>query len=257
MNNNKKKNPSKGYIAVASRKKSFLYSACNLLESIKEYDENAQTCLFTEQKWIDENEMNFDDIDYVFPTPGSWFREKLYGCANSPFDQTFYIDADCEVIHEDILKVHDHLDGHDICFVELKKEQKRHFAEFDWNDGKDWLKYCGGVVLYDKRNPLVVDFMNDWHDVFKKQDSGSWWPGNQYPKSLSRWDQFTLWWLLEKEEKYQSLKVKFFEDNYRWNYFTSFGITNFTSYNYGVVDPVIIHNSTWLDKDGKKGYFIS
>lgn len=244
--------PSKGYLIVASRKITFLTSAFNLIDSLKYHNPNAKIALFTEKKWFKED-FPWEDVDYLFEC-GDHIREKLYGIANSPFDQTFYIDADCVVEHSDITNVFDHLLNHDIVFVELLKEQKVHFAEHDWNNGKDWLKHCGGVCLYDTRNPLVKDFMLDWYEIFIKQDSGDWWPDSSIPRTLSRWDQFTLWWLINKEPKYKELKIKIFEDNYRWNYFSSYGFKKDGTCNYGVIDPVIIHYSSWMDKDGKKGF---
>lgn len=244
--------PTKGYLIVASKKITFLTSAFNLIDSIKYYNPDAKIALFTEKRWFNED-YPWDDVDHLFEC-GEHFREKLYGIANSPFDQTFYIDADCVVEHEDITNVFDRLDGKDMVFVELLGEQKGHFAEHDWNGGKDWLKHCGGVCLYDTRNPLVKDFMNDWYEIFLKQDSGDWWPDNSIPKSLNRWDQFTLWWLIHREPKYKDLKITFFEDNYRWNYFSSYGFNTDGTHNYGVVDPVIIHYSSWMDKDGNKGF---
>lgn len=243
--------PTKGYLIVASKKKTFLTSAFNLIDSIKYYNPDAKIALFTEKHFMNED-FPWEDVDYLFEC-GDHFREKLYGIANSPFDQTFYIDADCTVEHSDITNVFDRLDGHDMVFVELLNEQRKHFMELDWNEGKDKLYHCGGVCLYDTRNPLVKSFMNDWYSVYFKQIEGEWWPDKSIPKTLARWDQFTLWWLIFREPKYKDLKIKFFEDNYRWNYFSSFGFNKDGTYNYGVVDPVILHFSSWMDKDGNKG----
>ena len=243
--------PSKGYLIVASKKKTFLLSAFNLIDSIKYHYPEAKIALFTEPEWMKED-YPWDDVDYLFEC-GDHYREKLYGIANSPFDQTFYIDADCVVEHSDISKVFDHLDGYDMAFVELTKEQGHHFVELYWNDDKDKLKHCGGVCLYDNRNPLVRSFMKDWYEIFLKQDSGHWWPDPTIPKSLARWDQFTLWWLIYREPKYKDLRIKIFEDNYRWNYFSSFGFNKDGTCKIDVKDPVIIHYSAWMDKDGNRG----
>lgn len=243
--------PSKGYLIVASTKKTFLTSAFNLIDSIKFYNPNAKIALFTESIWMKE-EYPWEDVDFLYEC-GNFFREKLYGIANSPFDQTFYIDADCVVEHKDITDVFNRLDGNDMVFVELESKQRAHFVEHDWNNKKDWLKHCGGVCLYDTRNPLVKDFMNDWNTIFIKQNSGDWWPDKSIPRTLARWDQFTLWWLIHREPKYKELKIAFFEDNYRWNYFSSFGFNTDGTCKYNVVDPVIIHYSSWMDKDGKLG----
>ena len=110
--------------------------------------------------------------------------------------------------------------------------------------------------------------MNDWYEFFLKQETGEWNPiefqciqkGN-----FRQWDQLTLWWLIYHYPKYKSLKWKFFKDNYRWNYFTSFGFNKDGTHNCHVVDPkrdywktnphpVVIHYSSWMDKDGTKGF---
>ena len=99
--------PTKGYLIVASKKKTFLTSAFNLIDSIKYYNPDAKIALFTEKHFMNED-FPWEDVDYLFEC-GNHFREKLYGIANSPFDQTFYIDADCTVEHSDITNVFDHL----------------------------------------------------------------------------------------------------------------------------------------------------
>jgi len=246
--------PSRGYVIVATVKKSFLLSAFNLMESIKDFYPEAKITLFTEQEWIDTENYNWDEFDNVFPC-ASYFRSKMYGIANTPYDQTFYIDADCVIEHEDIKHVFDNLDGHDMVYVELTEVAKHHFADWDWGPGPiDHLTHCGGVVLYDKRNPLVLEFMEDWNKIFPKQDNGDWWPIPEIPKRFNKWDQFTLWYLIHHDPKYKSLKIKYFEDGYRWNYFSSFGFNLDGSYNYGVKDPIVLHYSSWMDKDGNKGF---
>lgn len=255
---NQSKEPSKGFVVVATKKKQFLIGAENLCQSILDFYEDAKITLFCEQKWIDDPECQvyFTDFDQVIATPGDHIREKMWGMANSPYDLSFYIDADCEVAHEDIEYSFDRLDGHDMVFVELQRKTKHHFAEWDWGDGElDHLTHCGGICLYDKRNPLVVDFMNDWYYNYKNQKIGKFEP-EEYktvPGSYREWDQLTLWYQLWHDPKYKSIKWKFFEDNYRWNYYTSFGFNKDGTHNYGVVDPVIIHYSAWMDK-GDKGF---
>lgn len=253
----KTETPSKGFVIVATRNKPFLMSARNLCGSIKDFFPEAKVAFFTEQAWIDEEDLS--EFDYVYPTPGNNIREKMYGIANTPFDQTFYIDADCEVAHEDIENVFDHLDGYDMAWVELTEIAKTHFTEWDWGEGPgQHLTHCGGVCLYDTRNPLVREFMTDWYELHLQQKSGHWRPKEfeGIPESFMQWDQLTLWWLIHHSPKYKSLKWKFFEDNYRWNYFTSFGFNLDGTHNYGVVDPVVIHYSSWMDKYGKQGILV-
>jgi hypothetical protein len=238
------KKPTQGFVVIASRKKSFYVSALNLMESIRDYMPDAKFAFFTEEKWIDHR---CDDIDYVFHC-GGHVREKMYGMANSPFDQTFYIDADCECEHEDIADVFDRLGDNDMVFVKLTKEKdaQRVFIEVNFEQGA--LELCGGVCLYNSAKPLVKEFMQDWYELYVKQSSGEWWPEG-YPKSLARWDQFTLWWLVNKVEKYKDLKIGIFEDNYRWNWFAPFGFHADGKHKLVDKHPVIIHYSCFFKKD--------
>ena len=273
------KNPSKGFVTVATQTIHFIIGAQNLAESILDYDEEARVTLFTEQHFIDDPEMQkyFTPFEYVHPTPGNHKREKMYGMANSPYDLTFYMDADIQIDHEDITKVFDHLDdGSDMVYVNLTREGARHFAEWNWGPNlydngfkgvPDHLAHCGGVALYDMRNPLVKEFMSDWYTLYLKQESRKWNPPEfDYIKkgNFRQWDQLTLWWLIYHSPKYRSIKWKFFDDNYRWNYFTSFGFNKDGTHNCHLMDPkrdywkttphpVVIHFSSWMDK-GNKGF---
>jgi hypothetical protein len=267
---------SKGYVIVATKKVSFLIGAQNLAESILDHNEDARITLFTEQGFLDDPEMSkyFTSYENVLPTPGGTIREKMYGMANSPYDLTFYIDADCEVVSDDIANVFDHLDdGSDMVYVNLTKQGAKHFAEWEWGPNildngytegaPDHLTHCGGVALYRSSNPLVREFMSDWYIFYAKQARGDWNPpeyANIKVGNFRQWDQLTLWWLIYHNPKYKSLKWKFFEDNYRWNYFTSFGYNTDGTHNCHIVDPsrdywktkpdpVINHYSSWMDKD--------
>jgi glutathione peroxidase-family protein len=277
----RKTNPSKGFVTVASKRKQFLMGADNLKESILDYYPEAKITLFTEQRFIDDPkcQIYFQDFDQVIATPAGTSREKMWGMANSPYDLTFYMDADIEIRHEDIKNVFDHLeDGkYDMVYVNLTKEGAKHFAEWNWGPNlydegwrgvPDHLAHCGGVALYDMRNPLIKEFMMDWYKLHLKQVKGEWNPPEfDYIKkgNFRRWDQLTLWWLIYHCPKYRLLKWKFFEDNYRWNYFTSFMFNKDGTHNCHIVDPkrdywktspdpVVVHFSSWMDKYGDKGY---
>jgi hypothetical protein len=274
-------NPTKGFVIVATKRIQFLMGAQNLAESVLDHYEDARITLFTEQRFIDDPETQkyLTSYEYVLPTPNDTNREKMWGMANSPYDLTFYMDADIEIVSEDIQKVFNHLENgkYDMAYVNLTKEGATHFAEWEWgpnlyDDGwegvPDHLAHCGGVALYDMRNPLMKDFMMDWYELFLKQRNGEWSPPEfDYIRvgNFRQWDQLTLWWLIYHSPKYKSLKWKFFEDNYRWNYFTSFGFNTDGTHNCHIVDPkrdywktnpdpVAIHYSSWMDKDGNKGF---
>ena len=104
-----------GYLVVASRKESFYRLAINCLESLKDYYPDARCCLVTEERFLDGREYVADDLIFC----GGNVREKLWGMSQSPYDTTMYIDADCEIVHEDIATVFDELNGNDIVFHTL------------------------------------------------------------------------------------------------------------------------------------------
>jgi len=249
----KSKQPSKGFVVVASKKPAFYYSALNLIESLLDYMPDARVTLFTEDRFKDERAEEL--CEHVLPC-GDHLREKMYGILNTPYDHTFYIDADCEIQHEDISKVFDFLPGNDMVFVKLMDDpvSKASFVEKDFKgpDGNETLQLCGGVCLYDMTNPLVRDFMQDWNDIFRKQEDEGWVPEG-YPKSICRWDQFTLWWLTHKVDKYKDINIGEFDDNYRWNWFTNFRWHQ-DGPNKGkhrLVDdhPIVVHYSNAMNKE--------
>ena len=231
------KAPSKGYVIVASKKRAFYTFAINLMESIRDFYPEADICFFTEERFLDGRESIASEVRLC----DDHKRAKLIGMANSPYDLTFYIDADTECEHEDIKKVFDELGDYDVMFTGLPKDRHYCYAEVYFPAGH--FKLCGAVCLYDMRKPIVREFMKDWYDLTVKQYADEWWPldenGNHdyknYPKSLKRWDQFTLWWLTNKEPKYQDLKVGIFEDDARWNYYTKY------RYDHNK-DPVVIRH---------------
>lgn len=216
--------PTKGYVIVASRTRAFYALAINLMESIRDFYPDANICFFTEQRFLDGREKVASQVELC----DSHKRAKLLGMAKSPYDITFYIDADTECEHEDIKTIFDELGDHDIMFTGLPEDRHYTYAEVFFPGG--YFKLCGGVCLYDFRKPLVKEFMKDWYDLTVKQYAGTWWPrkadGSEdlynYPASLKRWDQFPLWWLTNKEPKYESLKVGVLEDDARWNFYSKY-----------------------------------
>ena len=252
------KEPSRGFVFVASKKPAFYYSAINCIESIKDYYPEAKFALFTEKRFMDKR---CDDLDYVFEC-SDHIRSKLYGMANSPFDITFYVDADTICEHEDIVTIWDQLNGNDLVFVELTKDKmaQKSFVEViapikSTGDIVD-LTLCGGVCLYNSANPLIKEFMQDWWVMFQAQeneyngipDKNKFWP-DDLPKSMLRWDQFTLWWLVNKVDKYKGIKIRKFDDNYRWNWFTSFRLDSNGKHRLVNKPPIIIHHSASMNKE--------
>ena len=225
--------PTKGYLIVASRKKFFYLSALNLIESILDFYPDAKCCLVTEEHFIDDRGRKLCDQIILCDDHK---RAKITGMAKSPYDLTFYIDADTECEHGDIEKVFDLFNGHDILFTGLPVERHYCYAEVYFEGARKpngepaGFELCGGVCLYDMRVPLVREFLDAWYELTVEQYAGRWWPkdenGNEdlknYPESFKRWDQFSLWWLTKKDERFKDLNVGIMEDDARWNFYSKY-----------------------------------
>lgn len=237
---------SKGYVLVASNKINFYRYAINLAESILDYYEDAKITLFCEEWMFEEIHRDlFDNVEWC----SNHYRAKLDGMARSPYDLTMYLDVDMEVEHEDIGIVFGELEksGKDMLFSELTDDRSYIYAErdFDTPEGPAQFTLCGGVCLYDMSKPIVREFMQEWWELTKRQMDGDWWPEG-YIDSLKSWDQFSLWWLTEKEDKYKDLSYGIFEDDLRWNYYNAFDATRTMA-----INPIVVrHYSCGLDKDG-------
>lgn len=236
--------PTKGYVLVASKKINFYRYAINLAESILDYYEDAKITLFTEPWMFEEGHRElFDNVEWC----SDHYRAKLDGMRRSPYDITAYLDVDMEVEHEDIANIFDELGDDEVLFSELTDDRSYVYAErdFDTPDGPAKFTLCGGIALYDMRKEIVREFMTDWWELTKAQMDDQWWPEG-YSDSLKSWDQFSLWWLTEKDPKYKDLKVAIFKDDLRWNYYNAF--------NWAITQPegpvVIRHYSCGLEKDG-------
>lgn len=233
--------PTKGYIVVASGNYSFYKLGINLIHSIKDFDESSKVAFFTEKVFCDGKEAIADHLIYC----GDHVREKLTALSQTPFDITMYIDADCEVLHEDISTAFDMLDGNDMMFTPLKPERDKYFKQRIWDHGE--FKLNGGVFVYDIRKPIVKDFMSDWDFYYRGQRQKTWWPDmidgrpsyKRHPQSIEQWDQFTLWWLTNENPKYKDLKIKLFDEEIRWNFYSKFTEEE----NYTDKDIIIYHRS--------------
>lgn len=241
------KEPTKGFLVVASKTRKFYSMAIHCIETIKDFYPEAKTCLFTEEYFFDGRE---SVADYVIPC-GPSVREKLWALQESPFDITMYIDADCEIVHEDIRGAFDQLKDHDMVFTSINEKVKDFVYFIDWQSGS--LKLNGGIILYDKRKPLVQEFLKDWNNLYRQQRHLEWWPDydengkpdfEKHPEWLYTFDQFTLWWLTEKSPKYKDLNIGFFEDDIRWNWYSGYHENKLK-----LTKPYIIyHLSGWVDK---------
>ena len=211
-----------GIILVATKNDNFYRMAVNCANSILEFMPDAKISLFTEPQFVQSTHSHLFDTFIEAP---SEYRAKLWAMANTPYDRTFYMDVDMEVIHEDFKTVFDHLGSNDMCWTRLTKD--REYAYFNENGSNlefpgGQMKIHGGVCLYNRR---ALKFMDEWYQLDKKIRSKKWWPNNhtKYPVRFKMWDQFSLWWLTNKEwTRFGYLNYDFFENDARWNHLHSY-----------------------------------
>lgn len=241
--------PSKGFVIVASKSNNFYVYAVNLIESIRDFYPEANICLVTEERFIDSRADEADQIIFC----DNHYRAKLWGMSQSPYDVTMYVDADMDCEHEDIMKVWDELGDRDLVFHELTEERSKYYAirHFKYGGKIEKFTLCGGVCLYNSGNPLVREFMEEWFELYNKQYNNLWQPEgfdhDQFHKDLKHFDQTTLWYMTEKMDKYKDLKIGFFYDDIRWNYFTQYQYEQLHSIE--GKPPILRHYSGSLQKD--------
>jgi hypothetical protein len=240
----------KGYLIVASRYINFYQSGMMLMESIKDYNPDAKVCFVTEERFCDGREQIADHLLYC----GNGKREKLWALTRTPFDITMYLDADMECVHEDISKIFDELGDHDLMFTDLPEHRSEIFNDWGFGDkGQYHFNLCGAVCLYDIRKPKVKEFLEEWYQLYLDCHDLNWWPKNEngehdyinYPKGFRLWDQFPLWWLTEKEDKYKDLNIGVFEDGLRWNYWLRLEEIEYP------VNPIVLRHMSAMMKKTK------
>ena len=243
------KEQTKGFVIVASKNQNFYKYAINLIQSIKDYYPEANITFVTEERFLDGQEEEADQVLFC----DDHYRAKLTGMAMSPYDITMYIDADMECEHEDIATVWDDMKDYDMVFHELTEERGKYYAirEFKLDGKTEQYRLCGGVCLYRSENPLVMEFMRDWDELYRKQKGNEWRPPgfetDVWNADLKHFEQTTLWWLVNRVEKYKDLKIGIFDDDIRWNYFTQYGYQGFKSKS--GKPPILRHYSGCLQKD--------
>ena len=202
---------SKGFLVVATKDRRYLNSAIFLADSIKDHYPEAKITLFTEEAWKEENDMShlFETVVYG---DFNHIRTKLYALTQTPYDITCYLDADMYCEHEDISLVFDQIDeSADIAMTEIRPYNGA-ISKFK---GGELTLHCG-MFLYHK-TPKVIEFMEQWWNLYQKQISGEWkWDTDLYPERLRPWDQWSFWWLQNKTD--HKLTVQILDDDARWNF---------------------------------------
>ena len=245
---NSLKQKSKGFLVVASRNPNFYTYAVNLIEGLKDFYEDAQVCLVTEERFLDGREEIADELIFC----DNHYRAKLWALSQSPYDVTMYIDADMDCEHEDVALIWDELKDYDMVFHELTEERSKYYTikNFNCHGKKETFTLCGGVCLYDMTKPLVKEFMEEWWELFAEQSSDAWRPSgfdDETWRNLRDFDPTTLWYMTEKMDKYKDMNIGIFHDDIRWNYFTQYQYEGLHSIE--GKPPILRHYSGSLHKD--------
>jgi hypothetical protein len=213
----KKRSPSKGFIVVATNYKAFYELAVFCGESLKDYWPEAHVTLFTEEKFIDDRAREtFDNI--ITEGVPSHYRAKLWALANTPYDVTCYLDADMEIVHEDIKTVFDLLpEGKDVALTKVRPYNAR-ISRFP---GGELTMHCGFLVY--RKTKHTIKFMERWWEQYlfqravDKNNAAVWnFDEKKYPKELRIFDMFAFWWVYNIDKL--PLDVVFIEDDARWNF---------------------------------------
>ena len=204
-----------GFVYVASISKAYYNAAVQSAISLRDYFPKANITLFTHEIFVEENDRKFfDNIVTGIPVH---IRAKMWGMAKTPYQKTLYLDADTEIRSERISEVFDILtDDKDMLFTKIIN----HVSADKVIDKDNNLEYHGGVILYNN-NPLTIELINEWYELYLLQRNIPHWSKSifkDYNRKMQPWDQFTIWYLL-KQEKYKDIRHDFFPNGgHEFNY---------------------------------------
>lgn len=184
--------------------------AINCAESILDFYPDANITLFTHEEWIDSRCDIFDNVVKGVPANS---RAKLWALSQSPYDKTFYLDAECEIVHEDISTVFDTLEDDDMKMMRVRP----YAGAVTKFPGGELIHHCGTFVYRNKKE--LYKFFDLWYDYYiKQQEEWDLNPLMYPPHMLKPWDMFTFWRLLYLEGWNEELKINFWKDDARWNF---------------------------------------
>lgn len=196
-----------GYVYVASMSSAYYRAAVRSADSLKDHYPDAKITLFTHPEFFNEKDRKL--FDRVYLDIPYHIRAKMYGMYNSPYDKTLYIDADTEIRSEKIKDVFNLLGDKDIIFTRIIP----HVSKSRKIDDDNELEYHGGIILYNNKK-TTISLIKEWYELYLYQRSTAWENSifKQFDKGMKPWDQFTVWYLLNKEERHKEVKHGFFPD---------------------------------------------
>jgi hypothetical protein len=227
----------------ATRREPYLHSAIYSAETLKDYYDDANIVIYTEERWrhIAEKADVFNNIVTDCPYDQ---RTKLYMLQHTPFDKTFYIDADTEIMHEDIKNIFNELpDTSDICITNIRDYSGAEvYLTKDKIESHKMIHHCGVFGFWNK--PHILKFMKRWYEQYHFQKTELFKKENpKYLNSVRQWDQFA-WWYLLNEEKH-NININIMNVVARWNFVHNYKSDEIKS------DIVIYHHTLveeWMNE---------
>lgn len=235
-------NQNNGFMYAATCKEPYLQSAIYSAESLKDYYNDANITIYTEERWryIAENAGVFDNI--ITDCPYN-IRTKLFMLSKTPYQKTFYIDADTEIMHEDIKYIFNELKlESDVCITKIRDYSGAEvYLTKNKSPHEKMIHHCGLFGYWNRDH--ILKFMEAWYHQYMFQRTNQF--TNEYPKyynSVKQWDQFAWWFLLN--EKNMKLKIDIMNDDARWNFINNYKQSETKS------DIVVMHHtlkSEWVN----------
>lgn len=172
-----------------------------------------------------------DVFDFVVVGAPNHERAKLWALSRTPYQRTVYLDADVEIMHEDIRTIFDQMPPTTDLLITRIRGYNGKIHKFP---GGELTDHCG-MFMYNRNNHTMC-FMSEWYKLWLKQKSREWtWDTKLYPEELRNWDQWSYWWLQNKTE--YAIKRDYFPDDARWNFINGYQSTETDK-------PIVIYHHT-------------
>ena len=205
--------PNNGFLYVASLNHAYIISARYSAISLKDNYPEAHCTLFTHEEWVEESDYKiFDsiithDAEQVVPHNK---RAKMWACARSPYRLTCYVDADCEIVHEDVKDIFNCHDSENNITI---TKARPYSASIDpkWPGG-ELTDHCGLYIFDDE--PCTRTFMQKWFDYYLMQQEHKL---DVPHEDFRPFDMYTYWYLMNETE-YAIKRGYFPHPDARWQF---------------------------------------
>ena len=203
--------PHCGYLYVATVRHEYYIAAKRSAKSLLDFYPEAKIALFTLPEWVEEEDHEI--FEHIRTDGPNHVRTKLWALAHTPYYKTMYVDCDTFIQHEDISTVFDYLGDNDIIFT---RNRPYNAKITKLNDTEEMIYHCGIFVYKKTKNTLSL--MLDWYERYLEQVAPGFDP-SPYSERVRPWDTFTMWYLLNKTEYKDTIKVGDFPSpDARWNF---------------------------------------